>query len=413
VAGVEEPSSLDRRGSIVPLAWGRYKEHQPSRETVGQWFQYGDLATLRLEILTGSGAPTKYELPARLQILDCERAEIFEALIEDLHLRGHSNILYRCVIERTPSGGAHVGFLCQTMSDKPKLVLARGAGDDGRPQILIELLQYHLCTIAPTQVAWKPDRPTGAIYRLTQGDWRRPQPLSTEQRHILIEACKSLNEVPDMLVEGHPSSTGSGRRPGDRLNAEADRAWWWDLLSRHDWRDVTRPHHARQGVAAFQRSGKVGGRLSATYGRTGPYLYVFSSNASPFEPDRAYTAFAAYALLEHDGDFATAARALLQGWAAAGVGAQFSSTLANFSKTLATSTPDNSIGLARLAPLAGGSPSATHTPFQRASNSHAARVVALVSRYKRQLYADPYFGAPEHRAQGIPVATLITKETPP
>jgi hypothetical protein len=39
-------------------------------------------------------------------------------------------------------------------------------------------------------------------------------------------------------------------------------------------------------------------------------FYVFSSNATPFEPGRGYGPFAVYALLEHGGDFAAACRAL-------------------------------------------------------------------------------------------------------
>src|SRR5690606_29768817 len=39
-------------------------------------------------------------------------------------------------------------------------------------------------------------------------------------------------------------------------------------------------------------------------------LYVFSTNAAPFEPDRAYWPLAVYALLEHGGDFTAAAAAL-------------------------------------------------------------------------------------------------------
>jgi hypothetical protein len=411
VAGVEEPSYVDPYGQVVPLAWGRYKDHQPPRERVARWFAQGDLATLRLELLVGSCAPTKYELPARPQILDCESAEVFEALVEDLHFSGHSNILYRCVIERTPSGGAHVGFRCQTISDKPKLVLARRADEDGRPTILIELLQHHLCTVAPTQVQWKSDRPTGATYRLTQGSWTQLQTISGEQRQILLDTCKSLNEVPEAVIEGHPSSTDRGTRPGDHLNTLADRDWWHALLTRHDWRDVTRPHHARQGMAAFQRPGKIGQGLSATYGKTGAYLYVFSSNADPFEPDRGYSPFAAYALLEHGGDFAQAAKALYQSWEATGSGPPPSTALADISTRLALLTPCDSMTLAGLAGLAGsGTSTATNTP-PRERNSHEVRMAATIARYKRRLYADPYFGAPEHRAQGIPIATLIVKES--
>jgi len=37
---------------------------------------------------------------------------------------------------------------------------------------------------------------------------------------------------------------------------------------------------------------------------------VFSSSAAPFEPDTSYGKFAAFALVEHEGDFSAAARAL-------------------------------------------------------------------------------------------------------
>ena len=37
---------------------------------------------------------------------------------------------------------------------------------------------------------------------------------------------------------------------------------------------------------------------------------MFSTNAAPFEAEMAYTPFAAYAMLEHRGDFAAAARIL-------------------------------------------------------------------------------------------------------
>lgn len=40
-------------------------------------------------------------------------------------------------------------------------------------------------------------------------------------------------------------------------------------------------------------------------------FYVFSSNASPFEPGKGYNAFQVYTLLEHCGDFTAAARTLL------------------------------------------------------------------------------------------------------
>ena len=73
-------------------------------------------------------------------------------------------------------------------------------------------------------------------------------------------------------------------------------------MRRHGWT------LARGGENEYwRRPGKDQGWSATLRGRV---LYVFSSNAAPFEPDRAYSPFAAYTLLEHAGDFAAAAAAL-------------------------------------------------------------------------------------------------------
>ena len=60
---------------------------------------------------------------------------------------------------------------------------------------------------------------------------------------------------------------------------------------------------------------------------------------------------------------------------------------------------------------AGIHPEAPQRQHEHPSSSYQRRLAAHVARYKRQLYADPYFGAPERRAKGIPVAVLMYKET--
>ncbi len=57
----------------------------------------------------------------------------------------------------------------------------------------------------------------------------------------------------------------------------------------------------------WRRPGKTQGWSATLKGRV---LYVFSSNAAPFEPARAYGPFAVYTLLEHRGDYTRAASAL-------------------------------------------------------------------------------------------------------
>ncbi len=88
-------------------------------------------------------------------------------------------------------------------------------------------------------------------------------------------------------------------RPGDDFNTRGDvRA----VLENAGWA------LARAGQNEYwRRPGKASG-WSATL-KDGVF-YVFSSNAAPFEPNRAYSPFAVYALLACGGDFEQAARSL-------------------------------------------------------------------------------------------------------
>jgi hypothetical protein len=309
VSGHVEPSYVDQHGEVHSILWGQYKTKQPPWEEVATWFTHGDAQAIGTVLLTGSHAHPRAPHAAFLQIVDVESAEVFDAFEEDLRFRGHADILHRCVIEHTPSGGAHLGFLCQTITEKQKIPLARRAQDH---KILIEILQHQPCTVAPTQMRCKPEHPPGVPYRVVHGRWEHPYEISPEQRQTLLESARAFNEVPEKVARDGHGRVGEGERPGDLLNAEATAEWWEALLSHHGWRDVSRPGWKAQGLWYFQRPGKLGRQPSATYGKTGACLYVFSSNAQPFDADTAYSPFGAYALLTHDGNFAAAARALAE-----------------------------------------------------------------------------------------------------
>ena len=305
VPGDPNPHYLTADGEIRAIGWGPYKVKQPPWTTVERWFRLGSLATVGVTLLTGSHAQPRSADAAFLQILDIETAELWDAFLEEVLFLGHEAILHRCVQERSAGDGGHLGFLCTAISDTQKLSLARRADH----KILIELLQHQPCTVAPTTIRCKDEHADGACYRLVHGTWAQPQGISPEQRQILLDVARRYTEVPEK-VAAEPGAPTTGTRPGDVLNARADIAWWQDLLTRHGWHDVSRPGWARRGVYYFQRPGKAGHAVSATYGRTGAALYVFSSNAAPFDADTAYTPFAASALLDHDGDYHAAARAI-------------------------------------------------------------------------------------------------------
>jgi P4 family phage/plasmid primase-like protien len=306
VVGHIEPSAIDEHGEIHAITWGQYKVSRPDWNTIAIWFDHGDATTLGITLLTGTSAGKGC---APLQILDLETSEVFEAFLEAAHYAGHADILHRCIIEHTPSGGAHFGFLCHAIGDEPKLTLARRKADN---KLLIELLQHQPCTVAPTCFQSKSEHSAGVPYRLEHGSWERPLEISSAQRQALLTLARSFNEVPEKVRPGPRERTGTGQLPGDVLNGAADATWWSELLTQHGWKDVSRSGLRSQGITYWQRPGKIGREPSATLGACGQYFYVFSTNATPFESDTAYTPFAAYGLLEHNGDFKAAAKTLAQ-----------------------------------------------------------------------------------------------------
>lgn len=107
-------------------------------------------------------------------------------------------------------------------------------------------------------------------------------------------------EPPKKVVRGPVDPDDD--RPGSRYNATAE---WVDIMEGAGWTLV----RAEGDEMFWCRPGKTEG-LSATTNYGGSdLLYVFTSSTE-FDADTAYSKFAAYAVLEHGGDFAEAARAL-------------------------------------------------------------------------------------------------------
>src|SRR5262249_31022420 len=155
--GYVEPSYIADTGETYAISWGEYKVKQPDWPTVERWFAQSDPATVGMTLLTGSHAHPRAVYAAYLQILDIETPEVFEAFTEEMHFLGHSAILHRCIIERTPSHNGHIGFLCRTIGTTQKLTLARRTDK----KLLIELLQHQPCTVTPTAIRCKPEHPEG------------------------------------------------------------------------------------------------------------------------------------------------------------------------------------------------------------------------------------------------------------
>lgn len=126
----------------------------------------------------------------------------------------------------------------------------------------------------------------------------------------LLNAARALDEVKAATPATAPLLANTGAdtaflsRPGDDF---ADRGDMRPYLLSAGWQFAGT---APDGNEEWTRPGKdPRAGFSATL--KDKVFYVFSSNASPFEPGKGYNAFQVYTLLEHCGDFTAAARTLL------------------------------------------------------------------------------------------------------
>jgi hypothetical protein len=192
---------------------------------------------------------------------------------------------------RTQSGGYHLYLRCSEVGKNQNL--AQRVNGKGRPETLIETREaggYAVCPNTPG-------------YNFLQGDFETIPLITPKERNDLIQAAKSLNEY--VRENNHFTTTVGDERPGDIYNADPSavgevqetlKSAGWKTKNNINW---TRPDKDKGN--------------SATFGKVAPgWFYVFSSNAHPFESDKAYNPFQVKALLEYGGDFHACSKDLAQ-----------------------------------------------------------------------------------------------------
>lgn len=294
--------------------WKEYQSRIASDEQIARWFDTPN--PMGICIIAGevSGTVDEHGTIYGLECLDCDDPSVVERFLSTADAWGMSDLIARLPSEQSPRMGRHWGWRSAVWQGNVTLAerdLSRGNAK--RIQALIELKgEGGTCTVFPTPIGIHPDHPERAYERVS-GSWADIPIITPDERQQIIDLCRSLNEHvrPARVRAKSPLQRGpviQGERPGDRLNAEANHEWWQHLLEHHGWRLV----HHHGDIDYWQRPGK-GERdkgASATYGACGPYFYVFSSSAYPFEAEQAYKPFAALALLDFDGDFKACAQHL-------------------------------------------------------------------------------------------------------
>ena len=293
-------------GSKAPglQTWKAYQERQPSLDELLGWF--GTDATDGIGILTGaiSGNLEMVELEGRA-MLDGAWGQLVQ-LADDNGITELWNRVHWGYAEDTPSGGLHLLYRVTGGEVRRNTKLAR----DEQRQVLAESRgEGGFVVVAPSAGR---THPSGKAWNLYEGGIDTIAEITADERDLLWAVIGLLDREPPR--EQHraslPLGETTGTRPGDEYDAKTT---WAEILEPHGWTIARRMGKGH----AWTRPGKSHG-ISATTGQAADgidRLYVFSSSTD-FEPERPYTKFAAYTLLEHHGDYSAAARAL----AAAGYG---------------------------------------------------------------------------------------------
>ncbi len=179
---------------------------------------------------------------------------------------------------------------------------ARRPGRDGEPKVKTLIESTTFAILAPSNGR---THPSGGAYTRVSGGFSTIAGYTADERDALVALARSFDELPKPAAHA-PRSTrppvNGDERPGDAYNRLAA---WPEILP--DWTEV----YTRGETIYLRRPGKDTG-VSATVSHGGSdSLYVFSSS-TPFDPDKSYSKFAAYAVLHHDGDFSAAGKALLR-----------------------------------------------------------------------------------------------------
>ena len=260
--------------------WKTWSKRLPTEMEIAAWF-----ANNQDGICIVAGA-----VSGNLECIDFDaHGELYPAWKEKVA----PEVFARLVVERTPSGGLHVLYRCEEPVEGNRK-LAQGMRE-GKKTTLVETRgEGGLFLCAPTEG-----------YELLQGDYTSLPVLSGDARQALLSAAVELNECVDELrpMEGTQGQDSAFLvKPGDDWCARGDIR---PVLMAHGWKYLgVKP----DGNELWQRPGKSGDGNSATF--NGQILCVFSTNAAPFEA-KGYNKFQVYALLEHNGDFTAAAKALL------------------------------------------------------------------------------------------------------
>lgn len=279
----------------------------PKPKQIEKWFGNGNKNCIAVVCGAVSG---------NLEVLDFDcQGEKYMPFMAIIKKECHG-LIKKIVIEKTQSGGYHIIYRTKAVVPGNHKLSQRGVevsgpGEheykgkkhkavkvEGKWYIVFDMIEtrgergYFLC--APSDG-----------YKLIQGDMCKLPVLSEDERNLLISTAKSLNEWVVNNDDGrtHNNSkewTGKGifedYNDKNSILALLKNAGWIECGKNDKGIQLKRPGKTKPGPSGTVIDGKI--------------FYNFSTNAYPFEAEKAYSASGVYAILSHNGNYSDASKAL-------------------------------------------------------------------------------------------------------
>jgi hypothetical protein len=280
--------------------WQTYQHYVPTSRQLNRWFRD---TCLGLALITGA-------ISGGLEALDFDDQATFQAWLGRIQRYPEAVALYERIAwgyeEATPAGGRHLLYRCEDIAGNQKLAMRPVPGPQKYKSLIETRGEGGLIIVAPSRGTV---HPSGRPYMLLRGDVAKIITISSDERVLLFAMARSFDEMPPPEPRALPVpgwyGKARGKRPGDIFN---QRASWQEVLAPHGWELVRVVGEEGQ----WRKPGKEGPGISATTNFAGTdLLYVFSTSTC-FEPQRGYSKFTAYAILNHGGDYSAAAHELAE-----------------------------------------------------------------------------------------------------
>jgi len=294
------PVSVDGSKKPAPFTWRKYQEERPTTRELMDWFGKGTQQ--------GVGAICG-AVSGNLEMLELEgRAVAAQIHIQAKDMAENSGLgelwqkIQEGYCEMTPSGGIHWLYKISDAKVPGNQKLARRPGENGGVDVLCETRgEGGFVILAPSAGTC---HPSGEPWKILSGSIATIPTITFAEREALFSIFKCFDEMPKIenIAQEVKSREVNLALPGDDYNSKVS---WDQILTPLGWNKV----YTKGEAIAWRRPHKTEG-ISATTNFNGKdNLYVFTTSTI-FESEHSYSKFAAYATLEHSGNFSAAASAL-------------------------------------------------------------------------------------------------------